>query len=377
MFKLKVAVERLVSEAFTTESPSTVQPLAEAVLELCSGAASHEQAEAIATLCQALDPEYAEASGWLAITAGAIVEAGADPTPLADRLITLLPALIQKATEFGEFALTQALSPEQSEEVEDETDGVWLGSQFLPSQRAEEVADLKPDGADAWSALYFWCAPAVACLTRDDDARKRAVATLPPMARLAEINGDAHCLSVLLSVLDDEPFLVFHPATNQGYRLRVSGVADNFQLHTLLADSLIKPAGSSLLGRLRSSTDGLPGARPHALAAAVARGDGPQESDAPSQGVWNLYNWTAVQSDGCLPANVPSSHWVWGEGKPGDIECFEGFRVVLLGPPSYVRTWNTARFFPALRASVIIEETFSSGAVQEWLRRLGQATQQT
>jgi hypothetical protein len=377
MSRLKVAVDQLVSEALTTESPDTLKPLAEAVFEICTDAAPPEQAEAIATLCQALDPKYAQVSGWLAITAGGIVEAGAAPTLLAERLITLLPALLQKATEFCEFAVAYALSPEQSEEIEDDTGGVWFGDQFLPPQRALEVAGRKPEGADVCNALPLWCTPAVACLTRDATSRKRAQAALPPMARLAELNSDVHCLSVLMSVLDDEPFLVFHPATNQGYRLRVSGVADNFQLHTLLADSLIKPTSSSPLGWLRSSADGLPGTRPHPLAAAVARGDGPQESDAPSQGVWDLYNWTAIQPDGRLPDNVPSSHWIWGEGKPSDIECFEGFRVVLLGPPSYVRSWNTARFFQALRASVIIEETFSSGAVQEWLRRLGQATQRT
>jgi hypothetical protein len=44
-----------------------------------------------------------------------------------------------------------------------------------------------------------------------------------------------HGLSV---VLDDEPLVALDPASRRGFLLTMSGVGDNFQLHTLLADRL-------------------------------------------------------------------------------------------------------------------------------------------
>ncbi len=35
---------------------------------------------------------------------------------------------------------------------------------------------------------------------------------------------------MMMQVLDDEPILVLHPGKGKGYRVRISGLADNFQL---------------------------------------------------------------------------------------------------------------------------------------------------
>ena len=368
MSEFRSAVDRLLAGAQEVDSPSELQPLGQAVLALLPIASPKELDEAVKSLIGAIDPEHAEASGWLAITAGSIIEEGTDPSALANLFIEFLPVVIQRATAFGEFALTHALSPEASQEIEDDSGGEWLGDRFLPPEQVSVIANEQPDGADAWAAIWLWFMPAVACFTRDLHLRKQAIASLPPVQRLSELNGHAQCLSVLLSVLDDEPFLVFHPATDQGYRMRVSGVADNFQLHLLLADTLIQP--SAWLPR---TATGLPGVRPHPVVASIARGDGPQESDVTSYGVWDLYNWTALLTNGRLPAEVPTEHWIWGEGIPADIEQFGEFRVVLLGPPSYPRFWNTARYFGALRASIVVEEAFSASDTRDWLRQLGTA----
>lgn len=59
----------------------------------------------------------------------------------------------------------------------------------------------------------------------------------------------AHWLVGLAQILDDEPVVVIDHATGRGFRLTVSGVGDNFQLHTLLADRLIgDPAHGLLVG---------------------------------------------------------------------------------------------------------------------------------
>lgn len=48
-------------------------------------------------------------------------------------------------------------------------------------------------------------------------------------------------------MLDDEPVVVIDHATGHGFRLTMSGVGDNFQLHTPLADRLIGDPARGLL----------------------------------------------------------------------------------------------------------------------------------
>jgi hypothetical protein len=69
---------------------------------------------------------------------------------------------------------------------------------------------------------------------------------LPERARLLAATEDvaeqlnaAYWLHGLLLVLDDEELIVLHRPTGHGYRVSISGIGDNFQLHTLLAANLI------------------------------------------------------------------------------------------------------------------------------------------
>jgi hypothetical protein len=55
-------------------------------------------------------------------------------------------------------------------------------------------------------------------------------------------------------VLDDEPVVVLDPASGRGFRLTMSGVGDNFQLHTLPADRMIGDVGRGLLTGVRPET---------------------------------------------------------------------------------------------------------------------------
>jgi hypothetical protein len=62
-----------------------------------------------------------------------------------------------------------------------------------------------------------------------------------------------------------------------------------------------------------------------------------------------------------------------GEGSPADIPVFEGYRVVLLGPPSYERTWQSQRMFANLPANLEITGRLSPEQVHAWLQRMAQA----
>lgn len=91
-------------------------------------------------------------------------------------------------------------------------------------------------------------------------------------------------------------------------------------------------------------------------------------------GIWNLYNWTAVRSDGTLPdGQTASEHWIWNEGSPADIAMFEGRRVILLGPAAYVRYWPAQRTFAAMRPQLRIETVLTSDDVRDWLEKIRMA----
>ncbi len=94
-----------------------------------------------------------------------------------------------------------------------------------------------------------WLMPMITCLmyrefrdaVRDrDEVRAAADALREDMLK-------AHWVYELTWVLDDEPLLVLDRASGRGFRLTMSGIGDNFQLHTLVADRV---TGSSRRGLL-------------------------------------------------------------------------------------------------------------------------------
>lgn len=180
-------------------------------------------------------------------------------------------------------------------------------------------------------------------------------------------NSGIECLRDLLSMPDNEEVIVLYPALKRGYRIRIAGIGRNFELHTLLADALIGDPDQGWL----------PGKRPDPRVVAAAK-DGPfplpgeDISDFPAaEGAFNLYNWQGLQPDGTLPEGYSQrEHWIWNEGRPADITHFEGLRVILLGPPSYTRTWNSGRYFPDMKGEVEVLETLSQTQVNDWLARI-------
>ena len=112
----------------------------------------------------------------------------------------------------------------------------------------------------AWFCGEAWVQP-VLYLAQRKDVR----GILPDRSRLTaateavrERSDAAHWLHGLLLVLDDEPLIVLHRATGRGFRLTISGVGDNFQLHTLLAAALIgEESAGKLAGQRRGDRRGL------------------------------------------------------------------------------------------------------------------------
>jgi hypothetical protein len=93
-------------------------------------------------------------------------------------------------------------------------------------------------------------------------------------------------------------------------------------------------------------------------------------------GTWNLYTGAAIRPDGRLPDAKDletRGTWIWNEGVPADIPVFDGHRVILLGPPSYHRTWNVSRLFDRLKPDLTVERKLSKPEISNWLKRLAAA----
>ena len=214
-------------------------------------------------------------------------------------------------------------------------------------ERDAALAELE----QAWPAIIQICSV--------DPASRLALADLQPaVAELEEEHEWAHWIALMLAVLHEAPFVAIEPSSGKAVGGRISGVSENFQLHTLLMDAFDRPVDPEVL--------------------AIARGDGPQQGDREVAGAWNLYTYRALR-DGRLPEPdaSQSGEWIWNEGVPAVIPEIDGTRVILLGEPLYERTWDAVRTFPALRAT-LDPSALSQQDARAWLdpspprvRRLG------
>ncbi|MFF4368321.1 hypothetical protein [Streptomyces sp. NPDC001594] len=254
----------------------------------------------------------------VAVLIGACVERGADPLACA-------PAVFAVAGDaFGQAAVF----------CERWAEG---GRGGLPGHEGEglEEADFERIGFEpvmAWQALPQFEMACVAMLNsprvrREVPGRQELAAAV---ARVAELSGEPFkCLAYALAVLDDEPLVALDRATGAGFALRASGIGDNFQLHTLLADALI---GRGLVE----------GRAPSAEAVACCRD---QPGMVPTTGSFDL-----VGADG---------EWIWNEGKPADIPVVDGVRLVVLDPPAYQRSWPAGRFFPGMTGELVYDRALT------------------
>ncbi|VTS05481.1 hypothetical protein [Tuwongella immobilis] len=347
--------------AIVSDSSRIAQELRPAAVTLCQKlehATMDEKNDGIRRIAGHLLESDLNTSSLLTVCCGAIIENGGDPLPLAEPLTTRLPGVLSQAANFAEQCeqLAESQDADQAEPSDEN-----------PVKRfGDDVAQKLPQAAKAWAVTESYGMGAIAALAHSKAVRKQFQESdlLGAVAALARFHPEMHYVNMLLDVLDDEPLLVLHPESGKGFRLRMSGIADNFQLHTLLADLLIGP----------ESVGQLPGERPPQPAIDAARDQPVNPEYDTVYGPFNLSNWPALNPDGTLgPAGDHSGLWIWNEGRPADILPFEGTRVVLLEAPPYERGWQAGRVFPGMVAELVHEATLSREEVADLLTRMGQA----
>ncbi|MFJ3782227.1 hypothetical protein [Streptomyces sp. NPDC090093] len=317
--------------AVRAQDPDAAEDAFERLLATAGGAGDAELHEAGPRLAAFLDEVPPGPRGTIAVLIGACVERGADPLACA-------PAVFEGAR--GAFERAAGFCAAWKE----------AGRGELPSPEGEglEDADFERFGFGpvmAWQSLPHFERACVAML--NSPAVRRTVpgraGLRDAVARAAGLSGEPfQCLVYALAVLDDEPFVAIDRATGAGFALRASGIGDNFQLHTLLADALI--GGGHL-----------PGTAPSPEAVAMCR-DLPGRT--PTTGSFNL-----VGADG---------EWIWNEGNPADVLVVDGVRLVVLDPPPYERSWPAGRFFPGMTGELVLERALTAEESRALLAQVAQ-----
>lgn len=314
------------------------------LMQASQTAAPAEMDAALPRLAEGIAQAPPNLGGFLAIVSGAWIEDGADPAPVG-------PAVVQRITEVTAAALAFANAWEEATGGEPPPDMEGQPSQQVFGTVAPALGDGAVAAMMAWFALPKYAlagctvlqmAPLVRASLDDRDVRVRVAGQAAPHL------GQMEHYRALLRVLDGERLLVLDRATGKGWTVAISGIGDNFQLHTLL--------GGALIGR----PGGLTGERPAPeILACFLNADvppGPPVVSSP----WNLVD--------------VHGEWIWNEGVPADIPAVNGTRVVVIDPPSYQRTFPAGRRFPLMPATLRIEGMHLPEDLGDWWPHVKPAT---
>lgn len=278
----------------------------------------------------------------LSVLAGALVESGAPAGQVGLEVLRQLGSYGQAAVAFmhawdktggGRLPEPGETSGEQEKRVEE-----VLG----------ENAPLATIGW--WTSLRYGLA--AKAMVSDASVRAALRADAGALEGLTQI---VHALSTrlhefvelgeLLRMAEVEYLLVLDRVSWRGFRVRIDGVGDNFQLHTLLADALVGKEGRRLDGN-----------RPDPRwTAAYLDGVADPLADVVT-GEWDL-----VGGNG---------EWVGNEAEPADIPVVDGERVLVLEPQSLTRPWRAGRRHPHIPGSLQVVGELAVDEATAWWSRM-------
>lgn len=372
MLALRTAIDELITRATTSGSMKEIDHATNMAMGQLESATAKDLNDALHRLAKILPTVHTVPAGAVAITCGAAVEHGGDPNISGEAVLGRLPDILLGTRRFHEACRERAeadgtirVSDEEDEETEeeDEPSEEELAEKYINAIREDE-----PDAVFAYLAERSVRLSAIAHLGRSKPLRGVARSRPELLAASQDLDGvfgGGHgFLTKMLLVLDGEPILVLDTDQSKGFRITLSGVPDNFNLHTLLMANLV---GDPAEGWIEAEGIDLEEIRTAANCLAT--------HDAPSvSGLFNLWNWPGVQPDGTLMDSMTGSGlWIWNEGVPADILSFESTRVIVLGPSPYSRGWNGGRVFDGLEPEFRVDEKLPVEVVTDWLKRLGSA----
>jgi hypothetical protein len=297
----------------------------------------------LAPLVPRLRGQYAKVAVFLT----GCLEWGGSPLPLRE----VLPARAIRAMEdFARFPdawtlVTGAAPPPRWDPAPRLGE---ITAAMVAGARRGEVSDRDAAAlAAAWFDVDDWLRLLTAAMQREPFRATMAHRDRVRAAAQA-VHGDLEAAPWVLGltlVLDDEPLLALDRSSGRGFRLTMSGIGDNYQLHTLLADRLIDGGAVYLAGTPPNP------------------------------------RWVAAASDG--PPQVPPEDpirprlrlfdghgkYLFPQGRPSDIEPLHGVRVLVLEPPQQRYGWLAGRLYTQMHPSLRVDAELNSDQAARWLSR--------
>lgn len=293
------------------------------------------------------------------VICGYLVERGFPSDSILQPLINLFDNLLDCSRSFYELLFIEiAKIEEQDDEKRDE---------IMDKLFSDLVSDRSKVSQEAYNAvvgLDKFYASAVSVFSINKENFMAAKARLADkVAFVGQYSQGCYWLNELFGVLFDEPVVVIDIDRNIGFTGKINGIVYNTQLQYLLMGVPFLNDGGSAV-----SQDILD----------VFNGNGPQQLENTSaQSKWNMYNLELCKQPGweelinnknnqSVSRNLTNC-WIWGEGIPTDISIHKGYRVILLGLPSYSRSSTIQRTFRNLKADIEIEKTLTDEEIKNWL----------
>jgi hypothetical protein len=306
---------------------------------------SDQLTEAIGQLAPILAAQPGGVFARLALVAGAFTEWGGSPLALAATAPARALEALRLRARFSE--LWPAVGGGRAEPGPDQEPSM---DELVDAFRraAGRLGLPEPDSAVialAWFDTTHWVNLMITVLARREF---RAAAGLSneiaeAAARVADLVPRAHWLTGLARVLDDEPLIVIDMEGQHGFGLAMSGIGDNYQLHTLLADRLIgDPARGLLLGEPPS---------PSWVAAATTAPPRRPPGD-PIMRRFRLFDGTGA--------------YIYPEGAPADIALTGGVRVIVLHPLRGPFGWTGGRTYEHMIPELTLNEILSPAQTRSW-----------
>lgn len=311
---------------------------------------------AFATLAPLMASRNLSRASLIGALCGSMVESGCDPAVASPHLTTGLQRSFK--TVHPMLDKLERKVRHRLEEIEDDDqkqDRISSGIRQLSIRLPEAAAGLK--------ALSRFIRPALTIYGRDLKGRQSALPHLWDQAsQWEDWNPEVAKLLRLLTVLESEKLVAIDVANHKGFVGSFGGAVTNAQLIILLMDTF---ARQYVFPKALVSHDMVQ----------CANGEGPQVIDEQVQGAWNLYDYRALDTRLKLPDPKDlkaNKYWIWNEKRPADIPSIAGYRIILLGPPSYGREWNFEREFKDLKAGIKVESELSRPDLQDWLEKINQ-----
>ena len=294
-------------------------------------------------------PDIDRAS-FAAMFCGYLVEQGFPGDAIVEDMINLYDNFLDKSKPF--FDLFYQKINELTDNGEPEKDGD-SATDKLYNELLNNEDLINDDIYNAVISLDKFYNSAVSVFSVEKENHRKAKERLQSkIAYISDYSTGGYWLNKLFTVLFDEPVVVIEIDKKKGFTGKISGIAENFQLQYLLMSIPLLNDGNSVLSGKEL---------------AVANGTGEQSASKTIVSKWNMYNLEFTSQDDRTNKTSDSKYWIWNEGTPADISAHNGYRVILLGKPSYSRSSNLQRTFRNLKAGIEIERELTTDEIDQWL----------